>query len=287
MTIDLDLLLALQIPNKVQIYDWSQCALYSLGIGFGMNPLDSNEVKYVFENGLEVFPTMVNVLADPGFWIRDLAPEINWVQVVHGEQSVRFYQPLRVHDEVVGISRIIHVMDKGPGRGAVLYVERKIKRRETGEEIANILQTIFCRGDGGFGGAAHAYFDIPTLNGANSRLIARYETSPQAALIYRLLADLNPLHIDPLVAREAGYERPILHGLVTHGLAGRAVIDTCCGGISSLITRLDVRMSSPVFPGDVIVFEVSRHTTQKAYFTAYVESDNRQVVSKGYAEFKS
>ena len=287
MTIDLDVLLALQIPEKVQSYDWSQCALYSLGIGFGMNPSDSDEVKYIYENGLEVFPTMVNVLADPGFWIRDLATGINWLQVVHGEQSIRIYQPLRVQDVVVGTSRIIHVIDKGPGRGAVLYVERKIKRRETGEDIADILQTIFCRGEGGFGGTTDSYFDIPTLDGENSKLSVRYITSPQAALIYRLLADLNPIHIDPRVARDAGYGRPILHGLATHGLAGRAVIDACCSGVSSLLTRLDVRMSSPVFPGDVLVFEVYRNTSQKATFTAYVESDNRKVISKGYAEFRS
>ena len=49
------------------------------------------------------------------------------------------------------------------------------------------------------------------------------------ALIYRLSADRNPLHVDPDVAKAAGYPRPILHGLGTFGVVGHALLKTLCG----------------------------------------------------------
>ncbi len=43
----------------------------------------------------------------------------------------------------------------------------------------------------------------------------------QLALFAAASGDHNPLHLDPEVARKAGFERPVVHGMLTMALAGR------------------------------------------------------------------
>ena len=77
-------------------------------------------------------------------------------------------------------------------------------------------------------------------------------------MIYRLCADLNPLHADPAVAHAAGFDRPILHGLATYGVAGHAILKTCCDYDPARLKSLGLRFSSPVFPGETIRTEIWR-----------------------------
>ena len=105
------------------------------------------------------------------------------------------------------------MIDKGEGKGAVVYSERKIDDKATGEAHRDDHQTTFCRADGGFGGPprkAPAPHPIPERA---PDLVCDLPTRPEMALVYRLSADLNPLHADPAVAKAAGFPRPILHGL--------------------------------------------------------------------------
>lgn len=43
----------------------------------------------------------------------------------------------------------------------------------------------------------------------------------QLALYAAASGDHNPLHLDPEFARKAGFERPVVHGMLTMALAGR------------------------------------------------------------------
>jgi acyl dehydratase len=78
-------------------------------------------------------------------------------------------------------------------------------------------------------------------------------TFPQQPLLYRLCGDKSPLHVDPEVARRAGFERPILHGLCTYGIACKAVVDHVLDGDVSAIENYRVRFAGVVFPGETIV----------------------------------
>ncbi len=169
------------------------------------------------------------MLGYPGFWVRDLDTGIDWVKIVNGEQGVILHQPVKPAGTVIGKSRIVEVIDKGTGKGALVYTERKVTDKASGALIATVTQTTFCRADGGFGGPPRESPPVHKIPDRAPDLACDLGTRPEQAMIYRLSADRNPLHIDPEVAKAAGYPRPILHGLGTFGVVGHALLKSVCG----------------------------------------------------------
>ena len=62
--------------------------------GFGHDPMNEDELPFVYEKNLKVLPTMAAVLGYAGFWARDRDTGIDWVKVVNGEQGVMLHRPL-------------------------------------------------------------------------------------------------------------------------------------------------------------------------------------------------
>ena len=110
-------------------------------------------------------------------------------------------------------------------------------------------------------------------------------TRPEQALIYRLSGDYNPLHVDPRAAAQAGLPRPILHGLCTYGVAGRALLRALCDDQPVRLKRLDCRFTAPVFPGDELDVAVWREEHGRAAFQARVPARDALVLNNGYVEF--
>ena len=67
---------------------------------------------------------------------------------------------------------------------------------------------------------------------------------------------MNPLHSDPDVARMAGFPKPILHGLCTYGVTGRALLQGLCGGDPARFRSMEGRFSKPVFPGETLTVKM-------------------------------
>lgn len=277
-------LMAQALPVIDQTLHWRDCALYALGLGVGLDPLDEGDLRYLDENRLRVQPTMANVMGYPGFWMRDPRYGIDATKTVHGEHSLRLHRPLPSSGQVRGISRITGLVDKGEGKGALVYVEREIIDAFTQERLATVQQTVFCRADGGFGGKALAK---PT-HAVPERLpdaTVTLHTSPQAALIYRLSGDLNPLHSDPATALAAGFPRPILHGLATFGAVGHGLVKSLCGGAPELLQAMGGRFSAPVFPGETLQLDLWHDAAGRASFRASVPSRSAVVMNNGFVEF--
>jgi acyl dehydratase len=253
MAIDYDRLMAFPIPEIRQHLRWQDTALYALSLGCGQDPMDAEELRFVTEGAaMRALPTMAVVLGYPGFWLRDPATGVDAVRLVHGEQSVEIHAPLPVEGEVIGRSRVTGIVDRGEGKGALLYSERVILDATTGAKLATLEQTTFLRGDGGFGGpSGPVRKPAPEPEGAPD-LSVTLPTRPEIALLYRLNGDHNPLHSDPALAAKAGFPRPILHGLATFGLVGRALLRGACGGDTARFGRMECRFSAPVFPGETI-----------------------------------
>ncbi len=259
--------------------------LYALGLGFGEDPCDKKELQFVYEDGLKTVPSMPVVLGYPGFWLRNPKTGVDWKKVLHGEQWLDIYKPLPVKGTLIGRPKIDFISDKGEGKGAVIYQSRDIINADSGETLARVTMSAFCRGDGGFGGENRAGPAPAVLPERAPDHVCELTTLPRQALIYRLSGDYNPLHADPDVARAAGFERPILHGLATYGLAARAILKTLLDYDASRLIGLDVRFSSPVYPGETVRFDIWEEGGE-ARFRASIPARGVMVLNNGAARFK-
>ncbi len=285
MAIVYDKLMALKIPDAEHTYTERDTMLYALGVGVGQDPTDRQQLDYVYEKNLKALPTFVCLLGYPGFWVRDLDSGIDWMKILNGEQSFELNAPIKPRGTVVGKTRIVEVIDKGAGKGAVVYTERKITDKASGELVATVRQTTFCRADGGFGGPPR---ESPPVHKTPERapdLVCDLDTRPEMALLYRLSADLNPLHADLDIAKAAGYPRPILHGLGTFGVVGHALLKSVCDYDPSKFVTMSGRFSAPVFPGETIRTEMWRDGNVIS-FRALVPARNIVAMSNGRAEVK-
>ncbi|MEO8813457.1 MAG: MaoC/PaaZ C-terminal domain-containing protein [Caulobacteraceae bacterium] len=239
--------------------------LYALGIGMGADPMDERELPFVYEKGLKVVPTAATVLGGGGR-AAGKAPamppghrpsQLNYLMVVHGEQKVELHRPLPSAGTFTAQSRTVGAFDKGEGKGAVV-VNETVWMDAAGEKVATLTGSTFARGDGGFGGPSAGAPEPHTVPTRAPDLSLDFATRPDQALIYRLNGDRNPLHSDPDVARRAGFDRPILHGLCTYGITCRAVLGGITGHNPEPILSHQARFSAPVFPGDTITVDLWR-----------------------------
>jgi acyl dehydratase len=283
MPINYEKLLALKIPDAEHTYTDKDTMLYALGVGLGHDPLDEQQLDFVYEKNLKALPTFAAVLGYPGFWVRDLDTGIDWVRIVNGEQGVILHRPLASSGTVLGVSRITDVIDKGEGKGALVYTERAVTDKASGALIATVKQTTFCRADGGFGGPPREAPPVHKLPERAPDFSCDLTTRPEQAMIYRLSADRNPLHIDPAIAKAAGYPRPILHGLGTFGVVGHALLRSVCDYDASRVKSFAGRFSAPVFPGETIRTEFWRDGDVVS-FRALVPDRNVVVMNNGRAE---
>ena len=258
MAIDREKLLNWPFKEVLQTYTSRDTILYALGVGLSLNPLDESELKFTYEHGMVALPTMAVVLSTPGFWVKDPESGVDWVKVLHGEQGLRLHKTLPPEATVSSQNKIVDVIDKGRDKGALILQERTVTDTKTGEALATLTSTTFARGDGGFGGPIEGAKGIHSLPERGPDKVCDLSTLPQGALIYRLSGDYNPLHADPKVAKAAGFDAPILHGLCTLGVAGHAVLKTYCDYDPSRFRALDLRFSAPVYPGETIRTEMWR-----------------------------
>jgi len=273
MPLNPDKLLALDIPDVEHTYGPKDCILYALGLGLGQDPTDEQQLAFVYEKHLKVLPTFPVVQGYSAYTFRRPELGITWTHVVHGEHAVRLHAPIAPEGTVIGRSRILDVIDKGAGKGALIYSERRILDKTDGRLLATINQTTFCRADGGFGGAKR---EAPAPHALPERapdLSCDLPTRPETALIYRLSGDVNPLHAEPTFAREGGYPRPILHGLATFGVAGHALLKTLCNYDPARLTAMAGRFSAPVFPGETIRTEIWRDGDVVSFRARALERD--------------
>ena len=280
MPINYDEIMSMTSENVEISYSDKDSILYSLGVGLGNDPMNMAELKYVYENSQVALPSMATNFQYHSPLL--LKANINFILVVHGEQKLSFTNPLPVSGDFISNAKVIGCYDKGAGKGAVIDVETTIKLKKDNTEICKLVSTTFARGDGGFGGPESPKSKIFRPEG-DPDFVHEIKTKPDQALIFRLSGDFNPLHSDPNFAKTAGFEKPILHGMCTYGIACRSLVESVCEGDAKRLKKFDCRFSSPVYPGETIVTEMWKNGS-KVYYQSKVKERDKIVIKNGVSE---
>jgi len=244
MPIDLSLIGA-NIAEVSHTYTWRDVVIYALGVGAKARELD---LLYEGAGGPRVLPTFAAV-ASFGILARTAARlGVNLLRVVHGEQSVHVQRPIPPNATLATTGKVTGIYDKGSG--ALVVIEGTTCDR--GEPVFDTVFSIFVRGAGGFGGERGPKPIASAPAGEPPAFEWVEQTSTEQHLLYRLNGDTNPIHASPELARVAGFERPILHGLCTYGHAARAIVQSLCGGDPARLRSFSSRFTGIVFPGDTL-----------------------------------
>jgi acyl dehydratase len=259
-------------------YDWKDVVLYSLGVGAGFS-----EIDYCYEKALKVIPTFA--AATLGDFTSQLAAVsgLNPVGVLHGEHEFIFHRPIPPEGELITEGAIGHYYDKGKDKGALVVAEYDT-RQSDGRKLFTSVVTMFARLDGGFGGPNAPKKPLPFPDRAPDGEVSGLPSIDQP-LIYRLSGDTFALHVDAEVARNAGFEKPVMHGLCTMGQACRALVQCLVPGAPERVRRIGCRFRSPLYPGTPIKTLIWSAGDGRALWRVVRASDEGVVIDNGIFEF--
>jgi acyl dehydratase len=252
MPVDREKALGASLGERESGWEVDDVILYHLGVGAGVPPTDPGELEYTYEKNLKVLPSFVVVAggrrrtAGGGGVLKIPGIEFSMTQLLHGEQDIEIHKTLPTSAKTHSRGRVADVFDKGK---AALVISEHESRDEAGELLFTTRASLFIRGEGGFGGPSGPKVgNIPPERSPDG--IVESTTLPQQALLYRLSADKNPLHADPDFAKLAGFDRPIIHGLCSYGIACKAIVDHVLGGDPTGVARYQARFAGIAFPGE-------------------------------------
>ena len=253
--------------TEPMVFEWTDrdTLLYALGVGCG-----TDDLSFTTENShditQQVLPTYA-VICCPAFGAAAKIGTFNWAMLLHGSQGVRLHAPLPAAGKLSVVTEVADIQDKGEGKNAVVMLRGRGTDPDSGKLIAETSTTFVVRGEGGFGGVPGQRPAAPEFPDREPDARVPLPTREDQTLIYRLSGDRNPLHSDPWFARElAGFPKPILHGLCTYGVSGRALVAELGKGVAANVTSIDARFSSPVFPGETLTTLIWRTEPGKAVF---------------------
>lgn len=241
------------------VIDPNLTIVYALSVGFNQDPMEKKHFKFTYElsDEFSVFPSYSSVIP-----VNDIAnlvgncpgiPDFNLMSLLHGEEWVQFVNPLPTNGTVQYQGEIIDLEDKG--KGTVLSIQFRIFNKDTNVTYSLVTMKLFIRGLKGQGIKSRLGKQavLPSVPKGEPMKEMTIKTSPNQALYYRIGGnDANPLHADPDMAEMGGFDRPILHGLCTYGVALRAAYELFADGVTGNLLSFNARFTSHAFPGDAL-----------------------------------
>jgi acyl dehydratase len=272
-----------KLPEGETSYTKDQVILYHLGVGAGVPATDPGELAYTYEKNLKVLPSfaVIPAFGSMGGIANVPGMQFNFAMLLHGEQEVILHKPLPPAQKLKTSGHIPEIYDKGK---AALVILEATARDEQGEKLFTNRFSLFIRGEGGFGGDSGPKAGNVAPERKPDGVVTR-TTLPQQALIYRLSGDKNPLHCDPDFAKMAGFDRPIIHGLCSYGIACKAIVDEVLGGDVSQVARYQARFAGVAFPGETYQVSYWKQGKQILLEAKSVER-NAPIISNAVVELR-
>jgi NAD(P)-dependent dehydrogenase (short-subunit alcohol dehydrogenase family)/acyl dehydratase/putative sterol carrier protein len=269
-----------KIGPLTKAYTWKDAVTYALGVGAGFS-----ELQYCYEKDLKVLPSFsIVTLYDFMALVAD-ASKVNLAGILHGEQEIIFHHPIPPEGTLTTEGAITHYYDRGKDKGAFIVGEFET-RHSNGQKLYTSIATVLARLDGGFGGETPPKEEAHFPERAPDMEVPDTPAADQP-LFFRLSGDIFPLHVDAEFARMAGFDKPIMHGLCTHGFACRAVIKSLFPGEPERMTRFKVRFSRPLYPGVPIKTQIWKEDEEKAFFRTVNAQTGEVVIDRGIVEWMS
>lgn len=280
---------AIGAVTEPMAFEWTDrdTLLYALGVGAGVDDLSlTTENSYGITQ--QVLPTYA-VISCPAFAAAAKVGTFNWAMLLHGSQAIRLHAPLPAAGKLSVVSEVADIQDKGEGKNAIIMLRARGSHPESGALIAETVTTLVIRGAGGFGGEPGQRPVAPQIPDREPDARITLSTREDQALLYRLSGDRNPLHSDPGFAKRAGFPKPILHGLCTYGVSGRALVAELGRGEAANVSSIAARFSSPVFPGETLTTLIWRTEPGQAVFRTEIAGAEgapaRVVLDDGAVEY--
>ena len=259
-------------------YTWKDAVLYALGVGAGFSDLD-----YFYEQNLKVIPSFgITTMYD---FLGELAAtsKVNLAGILHGEQELIFHNPIPPEGTLTTQGAIKHYYDKGKEKGALIVAEFETYH-SNGKKLFTSIVTVFARLDGGFGGE-NAPAKETVFPDRDPDFVVEGRPSEDQPLIYRLSGDVFQLHVDQEFAKMSGFEKPIMHGLCTHGYACRALIESLAAEEPEKVRRMDCRFKRPLYPGMAIKTVIWKTEEGKAVWKVINVDTSEIVIDNGQFEY--
>lgn len=271
-------------------FNYKDVILYALGVG--ANVREKSDLIYLYENN-PGFSSLPTYFIQPGLMITlttdivgsAIKRDVDLSQVFHGEQYIEIVGTLPTEDTLKTEAIVVDLLDKGSGAVVIVNAETF---DSIGNPITRTQSSIFIVGAGNFGGKKNSDKLISTVPSPDRSPDSTIEikTSVNAAALFRLSGDLNPMHIDPSFSALAGHQIPIMHGLCTMGLSVKAIIKKYASNKSELLKAVKCRFSKPVIPGQTLNVHTWRNDNRIHFKTTVVETD-QDVLVGGFIDFKS
>ncbi|MCG8567938.1 MAG: SDR family NAD(P)-dependent oxidoreductase [Desulfobacterales bacterium] len=268
-----------KIGPHTRDYTWNDVVLYAMGVGSGFS-----ELEYCYEKDLKVLPSFsIAAIADFNF-ISSIAESanLNMAGILHGEQELTFHNPIPPEGTLTTEGAITHIYDKGD-KGALIVAEFDTFH-SNGQKLYTNKATIFSRLDGGFGGPQAPAEDFVFPDRDPDFCVDGFPSDNQP-LLYRLSGDVFQLHVDPGFAKAAGFEKPIMHGLCTHGYACRALLGSLIPGTPEQARRMDCRFSRTLYPGEAIETLIWKTEEGQALWKVVNKETKEEIITNGVFEY--
>ena len=267
-----------KIGPNTKAYTWKDAVMYALGVGAGFNDLE-----YCYEKDLKVVPSFGIITMYDFMPQLVAASNINLAGILHGEQELIFHNPIPPEGTLSTEGRITSIYDKGKDKGA-LIIAKSETHHSNGQKLFTSIGTVFSRLDGGFGGQDAPKTEVVFPDSQPDFIVESTPLEDQP-LMFRLSGDTFQLHVDAEFAKMAGFDKPIMHGLCTHGFACRALIQSLIPGEPEKARRLACRFTKPLYPGVAIKTLIWQTAENEALWKIINTETDEVVIDRGIFEY--